>query len=205
MSDHPRELKKLLKDLCPLVDLVREMLGSARHAFNRHSRAELDKMARLHTEFSLKIDPFFQRVEEELEKPAHHGKAQWLLLKEVLSRLELLAHEISRLAEPLQQKANRGAILSDQDLFQVNDAFSRLTGMLRTLADVFATDDPALKAYIRQECERLEQECFGHQAAHQGRMMDSPGQPGAWAVYVALLQRFRDCIGHLRPLVESLG
>lgn len=205
MPEKTTELRKLLKDLCPLVDLVREMLGTARHAFNRHSKAELDKMARLHTEFTVKIDPLFQRVEEELGKSSSAGNPVWLTFKEVLTRLELLAYEISRLSEPLQQKANRGAILADAQLFQVNDAFSRLTGLLRTLADILQTNDPALKAYLQKEGERLREECLGNQTSLETRMMDSPGQPGAWSVYIGILERFRDCLAHLCGLVKCIA
>lgn len=204
MPEKTTELRKLLKDLCPLVDLVREMLGTARHAFNRHSTAELEKLARLHTEFTLKIDPLFQQVEEKLSQSSSGGNPAWLTLKEVLTRLELLAHEISRLSEPLQQKANRGAILADAQLFQVNDAFSRLTGLLRTLTDILQTDDPALKAYLQKEGDRLREECLGNQTSLETRMMDSPGQPGAWSVYISIQERFRDCLAHLRALVHSL-
>ncbi|MEJ5330249.1 MAG: hypothetical protein WHT07_08850 [Desulfobaccales bacterium] len=204
MPEKTTEPRKLLKDLCPLVDLVREMLGTARHAFNRHSKAELEKLARLHTEFTVKIDPLFQRVEEELSKSSSAGNPEWLTVKEILTRLELLAYEISRLSEPLQQKANRGAILADEQLFQVNDAFSRLTGLLRTLTDILQTNDPALKAYLQKEGEHLRQQCLGHQTALETRMMDSPGQPGAWSVYIGILERFRDCLAHLCALVHSL-
>ncbi len=204
MPEKTRELRRLLKDLCPLVDLAREMLGAARHAFNRHSKAELDKMARLQTEFTLKIDPFFQRLEEAPGQPSREPDPESLTLKEVLTRLELLAHEISRLSEPLQQKADRGAILADEQLFQVNDAFSRLTGLLRTLTDILQTDDPALKAYLLKEGERLREECLGNQTSLETRMMDSPGQPRAWSVYISIQERFRDCLAHLGALVHSL-
>jgi hypothetical protein len=35
-------------------------------------------------------------------------------------------------------------------------------------------------------------------------MMDSPGQAGAWSVYIALLNRFREILGHLLNIVKSL-
>jgi len=204
MSDHPPELKKLLKDLCPLVDLIREMLGSARHAFNRHSKAELDKIARLQREFTLTIDPFFLRVEDSLKSAPEARRPEFLQMQQILTHLERLADRVASLAEPILQKGNRGAILSDQDFFQVNDVFTRLTGLLRTLVDLMKTADPTLKAYILRECDRLAEECRGERAAHESRMMDSAGQPAAWGVYVALMERFRDSLNHLRALAESL-
>ncbi len=198
-------LREQVKALAPLVDTVRLMLGSARHAFNRHSLAELDKLARLHQDFTLAIDPFFQRLETALKKPSEANRPDLLKLQGILSQLEFMAHHISGLAEPIRQKGNRGAILSERDFFQINDLFSQLTGLMRALVDILLYNDPSLKAYVLKESRRLREGCFQEAAEHETRMMDSPGQPGAWSVYVAILERFRDSLKHLIELVENLG
>ena len=46
-----------LKALCPTVDNLRLMLGAARHAFNRHSLAKLEEIARLKDEITFALDP----------------------------------------------------------------------------------------------------------------------------------------------------
>ena len=56
------ELKKKaflnqLKALCSTVDNLRLMLGEARHAFNRHSLAKLEEIARLKDEITFALDP----------------------------------------------------------------------------------------------------------------------------------------------------
>ena len=72
------ELKKeaflnQLKALCPTVDNLRLMLGAARHAFNRHSLAKLEEIARLKDDITFALDPIFEQVE------AASGKAQKLI------------------------------------------------------------------------------------------------------------------------------
>lgn len=197
-------LREHLKALCPLVDKVRLMLGAARHAFNRHSQAELAKMASLQESFTLDIDPFFQLLESDPPTVLENQRQERQKLHTILSQLEFMAHQISGLAEPIRLKGQRGAILSDQDFYRVNDFFSQLTGLMRALVDIFQSDDPSLKSYVLKESKRLREACFREEADHETRMMDSPGQPGAWSVYVAILKHFRDSLGHLIALVETL-
>jgi Na+/phosphate symporter len=196
--------KEQLKALCPLVDNMRFMLGAARHAFNRHSQAELEKIARLHYTITLDIDPFFERVEAGLEKASEADKPDLLKLQGIVSNLELMAHKLSGLAEPISRKGNHGAILSDKDFFHINDLFSQQAGFMRALVDIFQHNDAALKAYVLNESRKVREACFRDEVDHETRMMDSPGQPDAWSIYIAILEHFRDSLGHLITIVESL-
>lgn len=197
-------VREQLKALCPLVDNMRLMLGAARHAFNRHSQAELEKISRLQDTFTLDIDPFFERVEAGLEKASEADKPDLLKLQEILTNLELMAHKISGLAEPIRRKGNHGAILSDRDFFHINDLFSQQTGLMRALVDIFQHNDAALKAYVLNESRKVRDACFRDEVDHETRMMDSPGQPDSWSIYIAILEQFRDSLGHLITIVESL-
>jgi Na+/phosphate symporter len=198
-------LREQLKALGPLVDNMRLMLGAARHAFNRHSQAELEEIARLHETFTLDIDPFFEQVEAGLEKASEAEKAELLKFREILSHLEFMADKISGLAEPIRRKGNHGAILSDNDFFHINDLFSQQTGFMRALVDIFWYNDAALKAYVVLESQQLRDTCFKDEVEHETRMMDSPGQPDAWSIYIAILDNFRDILGYLVTMVKSLG
>jgi Na+/phosphate symporter len=180
------------------------MLGAARHAFNRHSQAELEKIARLHDDFTLDIDPFFEWVEKELDSASEADKADPVKFQKVLSHLELMAREISGLAEPIRRKGNHGAILSDRDFFHVNDLFSEQAGFLRALVDIFQYNDSALKAYVLNESRKAWDACFQDAADHEFRMMDTPGQPDAWSIFIEILEHFRENLKHLITVAESL-
>ncbi len=197
--------RKQLKALCPLVDQVRLMLGAARHAFNRHSQVQLAEMARLQKTIILDLDPLFEEVEAGLAQTPAADQSHLLQLKGILSHLELMAHTVAGLAEPIRRKGNHGAILSDKDFFHLNDSFSRLMGLMRALVDILLHDDPSLKAYALRECQSLRDTCFGEETEHETRMMDSPGQPDAWSIYLEILDSFREILAHYQDIVNSLG
>jgi Na+/phosphate symporter len=193
-----------LTALCPLVDNMRLMIAAARHAFNRHSQAQLEEMARLQKDFTLEIDPFFEKVERGLKKASADDKAYLLKLQKILTNLELMADKIAGLADHLRHKANHGAILSDQDFFAVNNLFSQLTGFMRSLVDIFQLNDASLKAYVFQESQKLSDGAFRSETDHETRMMDTPGQPDAWSIYIAILEVSREVVGHLEDIIKSL-
>ena len=197
-------LREELKALCPLVDILRRMLGAARHAFNRHSQKELETISELKDTFTMDIDPFFEQVETALEKASEAEKANLIKFQGILNQLELMAHEIFGLVEPIRRKGNHGTILSDRDFFQINDLFSQQTGFMRALVDIFRQNDAALKAYVLNESRQVRDTCFQDESVHQTGMMDSPGQPGAWSIYIAILDSFRDSLEHLIRILESM-
>jgi Na+/phosphate symporter len=193
-----------VKALCPLVDNLRLMIAAARHAFNRHSQAQLDEMARLQQTFTLDIDPFFEKVERGLKKTSAADKPYLLKLQKILTNLELMTDKIARMADHLRHKANHGAILSDQDFFAVNNLFSQLTGFMRSLVDIFQINDASMKAYVLRESDKLTAGWFKSETDHETRMMDTPGQPDAWSIYLAILELSREILGHLEDIVKSL-
>ena len=204
-----RELKKeafpnQLKELCPTVENLRLMLVAARHAFNRHSRAELEEIAELREDIILDLDPIFEKLETDLKKSTEVDKPHLLKLQEIVSQVELMADKIAKLAQPIRRKSNRGAILADIDLFCINDLFSQVTGFMSTLVDIFHINDASLKAYVLNEGEKLRDICFHNEVEHETRMMDGPGQAGAWSIYIDLLNGFREILGHLINIVKSL-
>lgn len=205
-----KELKKeafgnQLKALCPTVDNLRLMSAAARHAFNRHSLAKLEEIARLKDDISIDLDPIFEQLEVGLGKSSEADKPYLLKLQGILSHLELMADKIAGLAEPIRRKGKHGAILSDQDFFHVNDLFSQQMGLMRALVDIFLYDDASLKAYVLNESQKLRGTCFQEEVEHETRMMDGPGQYNAWSIYLVILDHFREILGHLMDMVRSLG
>lgn len=206
MAEEPRQkaFRDQVKALCPLVDHMRLMLAAARHAFNRHSQTQLEEMARLHQTFTLEIDPWFEKVKKDLRKASADDKVYLVKLEKILTDLELMAHKVASLAEQLRYKAKKGAILSDQDFFAVNNLFSQLTGFLRSLVDIFQVNDPSMKAYVLQETRKLSARWFHSGTEHETGMMDTPGQPGAWSVYLAIHNVSREIVAHLENIVRTL-
>ena len=199
-----QDFKDQVKALCPLVETMRLMIAAARHAFNRHSQAQLEEMARLQQDFTLDIDPFFEQVERGLKKGSAADKPYLLKLQKILTNLELMTDKIARMADHLRHKANHGAILSDQDFFAVNNLFSQLTGFMRSLVDIFQINDASMKAYVLQESDKLTAGWFKSETDHETKMMDTPGQPDAWSIYLAILELSREIVGHLEDIVKSL-
>jgi Na+/phosphate symporter len=193
-----------LKALCPIVDNLRLMLGEARHAFNRHSLAKLAEIAQLQDDITLDLDPIFEQLEAALAQPSAADDPDLLKFQEILSNLEKMADRIAKLAEPIRRKGNQGIILSDKDFFHVNDLFSQQMGFLRALVDIFLYDDASLKAYVLNESQKVRDTCFKEEVTHETRMMDSPGQHNAWAVYIAMLERFGEISVHLLEIVKIL-
>jgi Na+/phosphate symporter len=193
-----------LKALCPLVDNIRLMVEAARHVFNRHSQAQLEKMAELQKDFTLDIDPFFEDVEEGQKNGSAEDQPYLIKLRNILTHLELMADRVSGLADHLRYKANHGVILSEEDFFVVNNLFSQLTGFLHSLVDIFQINDPSLKAYVLEESQKQADLWFRSEEDHRTRMMDTPGQPEAWSVFLAILERSREVTGHLADIIKSL-
>jgi Na+/phosphate symporter len=199
-----QDFKEQLKALCPLVDNIRLMVEAARHAFNRHSQTQLEKIAELHKDFTLDIDPFFEDVEAGLKNGSGGSQPYLTRLQNVLTHLELMAGRVASLGDQLRYKANHGVILSEEDFFVVNNLFSQLTGFLHSLVDILQVNDPSLKAYVLQESQKQTDLWFRSEEEHRTRMMDSPGQPDAWSVYLAILERSREIAGHLADIIKSL-
>jgi len=194
-----------VRALSPTVDNLRLMLGEARHAFNRHDLKKLDEMARLKDEIIFGLDPIFEQVETGLEKGPAAEKPELQKLQGVLTQLERMADKVADLAGPIRRKGNKGTILSDRDFFHVNDLFSQQTGLMRALVDVLHHNDPSLKAYLRQEAEKLRESCFLDEVEHESRMTLSLGQPEAWSIYLDILAHYREILGNLIELLKILG
>ncbi|MEJ2069546.1 MAG: hypothetical protein P8X65_02870 [Syntrophobacterales bacterium] len=193
-----------LQALCPLVDNMRLMIAAARHAFNRHSEAELEEMGRLQKDFTLEIDPFFEEVEAGLKKASEDDKSHLLKLQKILTNLELMTDKIAGLADHLRRKAKQGAILSDYDFYSVNNLFSHLSGFLEILVDIFQVNDAPTRAFVLQESQKIRDVWFRSETDHETRMMDTPGQPNAWSIYLAILEVSREVMGYLEEIVKSL-
>jgi len=194
--------QKTLNNLCPTIDNLRLMIGAARHAFNRHSVKELEGLTALQDTVTLDLDLVFEKVEIALEKRREAEKPVLLRLQDVLTQLEIMGAHIAGLAEPIRMKTKGGALFSDEDVIFVNNLFSKLTGFMRTLVDIFKYRDPVLRKYLLSESTDLIKECFAKNKDHETRMMDGFGHPQAWGIFLAILEQARLILTHLIELVK---
>jgi len=193
-----------LQALRPTVDNIRNMLGAARHAFNRHSVKELETLAALHRTVTLELDLVFEKVENLMANKAS-GEQTWLpRLQGLLTHLEIMTAHVAALAEPIRMKCKSGALFTDEDVFFINNFFSKLTGFMRGLVDVFKYRDPLLRKYLLTEAEALLAECFAIAQDHETRMMDGFGHPQAWGIFLAILDQGRLILRHFMDVVRML-
>jgi hypothetical protein len=124
-----------LQQLGPTVENMRLMLVAARHAFNRHSQAKLEEIARLREDILFDLDPIFEGLATDLEKGSKvdHRSTE---LKEIVSQVELMADKIASLASLFAARPTAGPSWRIRSLY-LNDLFSQLTGFMSTLVDIF--------------------------------------------------------------------
>jgi len=199
------DVRSHLTAICPVIDNVRRMVGAARHAFNRHSPAELEELHRLFDLVAIDLEMALEDVEADLEKPGAGDNPHLSKLKEVYTHLLFVGDHTKAMADPIRKKMQECQIFPDQDFMHINDLFAHLTGLLRTLVDIFKTDDPGLKKYLLKECDALTSGCFTAETEHEARMTTSFGQPHAWGVYLGLLDLTRKILARFQDLVKLLG
>ena len=197
--------REQLGALCPTVDNLRRMLGTARHAFNRHSTEDFAELVRLLDAVSLALDPVFEKTEKALQNPGAADRPYWGRLHEVITHLELMGAAIVALENPIREKIKDNIIFSDKDFIHINQVFTHHTGLLRALADIFTTDNASLKDYVLQESEALITGGFAAVAAHESHTLESLGQPKAWSIYLSLLDHSRIIVRHLMDVVKAVG
>jgi Na+/phosphate symporter len=193
-----------LAALSPTVDNLRLMLGAARQAFNRSSLAELEEIKRLQDIITLDLDEFFEEVELAQAEKTNDGNPYLKKLYGVLGHLEHIGDELKQMAEPIERKIRQATMIGDQDFFHVNDLFTHVKGLLRGLADLFHAENQPLKKYLLAEANNMLECCFKAGAEHERRMTYTFGQPHAFAIYLAMLEKNKLILNHLISIVKIM-
>lgn len=174
----------------PVVDKLITMMGAARDAFNRHSRASLEELKNLQEGLAQEIS----KATKQATPPARISeaeKAAVLRIQSILHHLQLISENIGALADPIQKKIKDGILFSDKAVSQTNYLFDHHTGMLRSVLDILKTSNEFLKKYIAQEGRNLIQSCSDFATEHEARMIEGLCLPQAAPIFLTILDRMR--------------
>jgi Na+/phosphate symporter len=189
----------------PIIDNLRNMVGSARSAFNRHSRGALEELKKLKEEVDRAIKEATSQAQAALLGKSEAGKAALLKFISILSHLDIMSENIASLAEPIQKKIQEGVLFTDKAVTQTNYLFNHQTGMLRSLLDIIKTDNEFLKKYLLEEGRILIQLCLDVATEHETRMIEGLCMPQASPIFLAMLDRMRLIWRHVLAIVKLLS
>lgn len=171
----------------PVVDTLRRMLGAARAAFNRHSRASLEELKNYQTILAQELDKAIKQVTP-VGRISEAEKAQLFRLQSILNHLQLIGESIGALVNPIQKKIKDGILFSDKAVTQTNHLFTLHAGMLRSVLDTISTDNEFLKKYMVQEGQSLLTACSEYATEHEERMIEGLVLPQAAPIFLTMLK-----------------
>ncbi len=168
-----------------------EAMGrAARNAFNRHSRADVEELRRLHRELAADLE-------------AALGQAAAAMDRDLLKGLKSIADHLGGLAESLDKKIQGVIMFSDKAVSQSNQLLDQQAGLLRTLLDILKTDNLVLKKYAREEALRLIQNCNDFATEHEARLIEGLCLPQAAPIFLALLEQMRGFAQDILAMVKE--
>jgi Na+/phosphate symporter len=175
--------------LSPIVDRLLTMIGAVRDAFNRHSRNRLEELQ------SLKgmVEQFGQDATRQLKsligrQPADE-QPNLLRVQGTLDYLLVIGDQIGGCSDPIEQKIRGGILFSDKAVTQANFLFDQHAGIIRSVLDVFKTDNDFLKKYVLEESRKLRQACLTFATEHEERLIEGLCLPQAAPIFLTLLDR----------------
>jgi Na+/phosphate symporter len=182
--------------LSPLVDRLLTMMGAARDAFNRQSRASLAELRSLHG----LVAQTGQDLGGELRSlSARKPENERLVLSRahgILDHLGGIGDNIGRCADPIEQKIQGAVLFSDKAVTQANFLFDQHAGVIRSVLDIIKTDNDFLKKYVQEESRKLGEACISFATEHEDRMIEGLCLPQAAPIFLALLDRMRNVAQH---------
>jgi Na+/phosphate symporter len=188
-----------------IIDKLRTMIGTARNAFNRHSRDSLEELRKLKEEVDREIKQAITETDASLPGKPEAEKAALLRAHTIISHLEIMSENIVGLAEPIRKKIQENVLFTDKAFSQTNYLFNHQTGMLRSLLDIVRTDNDFLKKYVLEEGRILIQLCLDVATEHETRMIEGLCMPQASPVFLAILDRFRLIWRHVLHIIKLLS
>ncbi|MBM4294655.1 MAG: hypothetical protein FJ126_07110 [Deltaproteobacteria bacterium] len=174
----------------PVVDNLRRMMGAARSAFNRHSRASLEEIKSHQAALAQDLDKATKQATS-TARVSEAEKSAVLRVQSVLNHLQLIGDNIGGLSDPIQKKIKDSILFSDKAVFQTNYLFDFHTGMFRSILDILTTDNAFLKKYMAQEAHNLIQACSNFATEHEDRMIEGLCLPQAAPIFLTILDRMR--------------
>ncbi|MEJ2672034.1 MAG: hypothetical protein P8168_07510, partial [Deltaproteobacteria bacterium] len=182
--------------LGPMVDKLLTMMGAARDAFNRHSRASLLELISFQ-EIVAQDFPDMGRQLRSLSARKSESEQQVLnRLQSVVNHLGIIGDNIGRCADPLKQKIRDGVLFSEKAVTQANFLFDQHAGMIRSVLDIVKTDNDFLKKYLLEEGQKLGQAALSFATEHEDRMIEGLCMPEAAPIFLALMDRMSTIAQH---------
>jgi Na+/phosphate symporter len=173
----------------PIVDRLLTMMGAARDAFNRHSRSRLEELQSLQRlveqagrDTATELQALGTQTPED-EKPA------LIRSHSILEHLQAIGGQITGCRDPIDQKISGGILFSDKAVTQANFLFDQHSGIIRSVLDIFKTDNDFLKQYVLEESRKLGQACLTFATEHETRLIEGICLPQAAPIFLALLDR----------------
>jgi len=197
-------VKKHQEILGTIVDELRIMVGTARNAFNRNSRTDLEELKKIKEGVDRDIKEATSQMEAALPGKSETEKTALLRLHSILSHLEIMSENIAGMAEPIRKKIQDDVLFTDKAFSQTNYLFNHQTGMLRSLLDIIKTDNDFLKKYVLEEGRVLIQLCLDVATEHETRMIEGLCMPQASPIFLAILDRMRLIWRHVLAIVKLL-
>lgn len=189
----------------PVAENLIGMLGAARDAFNRHSRAGLERFKSLQETATKEIEQALKQCQEVAAKASGSEKATLARCQSLLSRLQVLIDTLGGLWEPIQKKVKDNILFSEKAVSQTNSLFDRHAGMLRSLFDIAQTDNEFLKKFVVEEARKIIKDCADYADEHETRLIEGLCTPQAAPIFLTLLDRFRSLAYQEMEIVQTFG
>ncbi|MHB8069081.1 MAG: hypothetical protein ACYDIC_14425 [Desulfobaccales bacterium] len=194
------DLKKHVADLDPVITKLVAGTGAARDAFNRHSRSRMEELRNLTRTAAQEMEAAFKKLEKEKAQAA-----EFQLLSGIYKHLQIMSQSLGALADPIQKKIKDGVLFSDKAVAQTNYLFDTQAGLMRSVLDIFKTDNEFLKIYTESEARNLIQTCSNFATEHETRLIEGLCQPQAAPLFLAILENIRIMGQQERDIVKLLA
>ena len=175
--------------LSPIVDRLLSMIGAARDAFNRHSRNSLGELRSLQGIVAQALHDTARELKSLIARKSGGEQSGLMRVHTILDHLMVIGDNIGGCADPIDQKIRGGVLFSDKAVTQANFLFDQHTGIIRSVLDIFKTDNEFLKKFVLEESRKLGQASLSFATEHEERMIEGLCLPQAAPIFLALLDR----------------
>jgi Na+/phosphate symporter len=173
--------------LSPNVDRLLTMIGAARDAFNRHSRDSLRELQSLQGSMSQAFQDTASHIKSLTGRKSGEEQAVLIRFNKTNDYLKVIGDNIGGCADPIERKIRGGVLFSDKAVTQANFLFDQHTGIIRSVLDIFKTDNEFLKKYVLEESRKLGQACLPQAAPIFLALLDRMGAIAQQEVNIATL------------------
>lgn len=192
-------------DFGPMKEKLVAMIGSARDAFNRHSKTGLDQFKDVQAALSREMEVASEKLSGRLAQAQGAEKTRLATFQTLLKALQNMTATLGGLAEPLRKKVHNNVLFSEKAVAQTNALFDIQAGLLRSIFDIIQTDNAYLKKFVRTEGEKILRDCADFATEHETRLIEGLCTPQAAPIFLAILENFRALAQQEVELMDRLS